>query len=340
MVVMLVTGSANTLLMKIQTQQFVPGRVGGMPMQFDHPFVQTLFMCLGELLCLGVFLGISDPKSTRKTIDGIPKKIFAIPSLCDWTATTLVNAAYIYIPASIIQMTRGSIVLFVCIFSIVFLKKKQYGYHYAGVLLVVIGISLVSFAALDGQTGSHPLWGISLCILGQVAQASMLVVEESYLSKYDIPPLYCVGMEGLWGCGIGVVLLMVLTPTGIEHTFDAIYQVNHSHFLFLTVFASIISIAFFNWSGITVTKESSCIARATIDTSRTIVIWVVELALMWSHFSWTQLGGFITLAIGSIIYNEVYQFPQLFYYPPPIPELKKTDYDAFDVESMPLSRME
>ena len=42
--VMLITGSANTLLMKMQVKQEVPTGVGESPVGFEHPFFQTVLL--------------------------------------------------------------------------------------------------------------------------------------------------------------------------------------------------------------------------------------------------------------------------------------------------------
>merc|ERR1719450_892734 len=117
-------------------------------MDFNHPFFQTLLMMIGEVLCLFVFL------LTREKPSTCPSWIFMIPCLCDWTATTLVNAAFIFVPASVVQMTRGAIVIFTCAFSSIFLGRKQHAYHLAGVFFVFIGITLVSLSAFVNPTSA------------------------------------------------------------------------------------------------------------------------------------------------------------------------------------------
>merc|ERR1719240_1775461 len=112
-------------------------------------------------------------------------------------------------------------------------------------------------------------------------------------------------MEGLWGCIIGVVLLSGLNATGIESSQEAFYQITHSTPLLISVLASIASIAFFNWSGVTVTQKASATARSTVDCSRTILIWMAELLLRWNTFSVLQLVGFVILAAGTLIYNRI-----------------------------------
>mmetsp|Transcript_70368 Transcript_70368/g.124701 ORF Transcript_70368/g.124701 Transcript_70368/m.124701 type:complete len:312 (+) Transcript_70368:3-938(+) len=274
---------------------------------------------IGEFLCLIVYYA-SGRSQGAKTEDA-PKHIFAVACLFDWTATTLVNMAYVCIAASVVQMTRGAIVIFTCIFSVIFLGRRQHAHHLAGVGLVFLGITLVSLSTFVNpahSTATAPtskvyvqLVGISLCIGAQVFQASMLVYEEKIMNQYTVPPLMVVGMEGFFGILFGVVLLSVLNFTGVESTPGAIFQMGHSTPLLLAVIASIFSIAFFNFSGVTVTQQASAVARSTIDVSRTIIIWAVELALGWNTFNSLQLAGFCVLALGTMIYNRLIVIPFL-----------------------------
>lgn len=47
---------------------------------------------------------------------------------------------------------------------------------------------------------------------------------------------------------------------------------------------SVLSIAFFNFFGISVTKSLSGAARATIDACRTLFIWMFSLGIGWERF--------------------------------------------------------
>jgi len=319
--VMLISGSANTLLMKFMVIQHVPMSPGGEPVGFDHPYFQSLLMMIGELLCLIAYWTTRKPGEDQVSSGQAPAHIFAVACLFDWTATTCVNMAYGVIAASVVQMTRGAIVIFTCVFSIAFLGKRQHAYHLFGVGLVFVGITMVSLStffnptaaptAEQGSSSAGKVFGISLCVGAQVFQASMLVYEESIMSKYTLAPLQVVGMEGLFGCIFGVVLLVVLNATNIESTPAAYYQMTHSKPLLLAICASICSIAFFNFSGVTVTQRASAVARSTVDVSRTILIWAVELALGWNVFNPLQFAGFVVLALGTLIYNRIIVVPRL-----------------------------
>lgn len=313
-VVMLISGTCNTILMKYLCRQQAPIGPGEPAQNFDFPFFQTLLMMVGEFMCLAVFA--VQPAEQKVLPVAFKPWIMLIPVSCDWTATTLVNAAYMMIPASTIQMCRGCVVMFTCAFSVIFLGRKQQPFHYFGVSLVALGITIVSleavlYGAVEQTTAAvTAAWvGILLCVLGQIFQASMMVVEEKFMHSFTVPPLQMVGLEGLFGCMIGVFLMGFLQRTGFEKTTDAVYMIQHDRGIQIGCIASMFSIAFFNWSGVTVTQNSSATARATIDVCRTALIWIVELALAWNTFSSLQLIGFIVLIIGTLIYNEVIGVP-------------------------------
>ena len=68
---------------------------------------------------------------------------------------------------------------------------------------------------------------------------------------------------------------------------------------------TVISIAFFNFAGISVTKEISATTRTVLDSIRTLVIWLFSLAVQWQEFNYLQLIGFVVLIIGMFLYNDV-----------------------------------
>merc|ERR1719335_90386 len=115
-------------------------------------------------------------------------------------------------------------------------------------------------------------------------------------------------MEGTFGILFGLTLLTFLNVVHVENTHAAIYQISHCTPLLIAVVGSIFSIAFFNYSGVTVTQKASAVSRSTIDVSRTIIIWAVELAMGWNTFNTLQLAGFFVLAIGTMIYNRLLVF--------------------------------
>lgn len=71
----------------------------------------------------------------------------------------------------------------------------------------------------------------------------------------------------------------------------------------------IISIACFNMFGIATTKNASAAQRSTIDTSRTLLIWILSVLLGLEFFHYESIFGFIFLVLGTLIYNEILIVP-------------------------------
>jgi hypothetical protein len=71
-------------------------------------------------------------------------------------------------------------------------------------------------------------------------------------------------------------------------------------FFFCLVYTVDLIISYFpiDWSGLSVTRKVSATARSTIDTTRTIFIWAISLALGWETFKWLQVVGFGVLLYG------------------------------------------
>jgi hypothetical protein len=75
----------------------------------------------------------------------------------------------------------------------------------------------------------------------------------------------------------------------------------------------ILSISCFNATGVAITKYASAAQRSTIDTCRTLLIWVISLMLGQETFdvplSFGQAAGFVALVVGTLIYNEIWILP-------------------------------
>ena len=65
----------------------------------------------------------------------------------------------------------------------------------------------------------------------------------------------------------------------------------------------------FNFFGISVTRSVSATARSTIDTCRTLFIWLVSLGLGWETFKWLQVLGFVLLVYFTFLFNGIVQPP-------------------------------
>lgn len=62
---------------------------------------------------------------------------------------------------------------------------------------------------------------------------------------------------------------------------------------FFLILGTIVSIAFFNFAGISVTKEISATTRMVLDSVRTIIIWIFSIICFGQAFHWLQVFFFV-----------------------------------------------
>jgi drug/metabolite transporter (DMT)-like permease len=217
-------------------------------------------------------------------------------------------------------MLRGSVVIFTGILSVLFLKRKLHGYHWLGMGLVLFGLGFVGLSSvLDGGTSKNapnPLLGDLFVIIAQLVVAVQMVLEEKYIGKYDVPALQAVGWEGVFGfCLMSCLLIMFQFIPGsanggkLENTPDAVFQLGNSSIILLATLGNLVSIAFFNFFGISVTKEMSATTRMVLDSVRTFIIWAFSLIVGWQTFGWMQVVGFVLLLTGTCVYQKIIVMP-------------------------------
>lgn len=328
---MVVTGSINTLVTKWADDSSSKRRDGEVR-QFNHPFLQAVAMFLGEMLCLLAFRAMlyyyreRDEENLPESIKGnrqFNPLIFWPPALCDMTGTSLMYIGLTLTNSSSFQMLRGALIIFTGVLSILFLKRKLKLFQWAGMILVMIGLIIVGLSDYFTHSDSNKqdihktLIGDGLIILAQILTATQMIVEEKYVSGKNVSPLQAVGWEGIFGfCTLSVLLIPMYfihvgqeifkNPDGqIEDAIDGLYQIYNSWEVATGITGTIFSIAFFNFAGISVTKQLSATTRTVLDSIRTIVIWAFSLMMRWEKFSFYKLGGFIVLIFGMCVYNEI-----------------------------------
>jgi drug/metabolite transporter (DMT)-like permease len=296
-------------------------------------------------------------------------KIFllAAPSSCDIAGTTLMNVGLLFVAASIYQMTRGALVLFVGLFSVLFLRRKLHLYQWTALFVVVLGVAIVGLAGalFSGEAGheitqkgsaadaaSHAMIqaravartpeavqaiiGVLLIAAAQIFTASQFVLEEWILENYAMDPIQVVGWEGVFGflvTAIGMVIMYFAvgrTDAGRYGYFDikeGLHQVLNNRIVAISSIFIMISIGYglildsqfafpanlgrsgFNFFGLSVTRTVSATSRSTIDTCRTLFIWLVSLGLGWESFKWLQVLGFALLVYGTFMFNDIVRPP-------------------------------
>ena len=240
--------------------------------------------------------------------------------------------------ASIYQMMRGIIVVITAGLAMAFLGRKQYIHHYLSLLTIVAAVALVGLVGIaisnqqsddnsdDGDDAAPvdtSVLGVCLLLVAQIFTGCQFVVEEKLLSGYYLDPLYVVGWEGFWGCCIYAIVLPTFqqvkncesplcTNGYLEDSKLAFSQMGDNHVLILQSIGIICSISCFNATGVAITKYASAPQRSTVDTCRTLLIWVISL-LMKSEplvpLSAGEAAGFALLILGTLVYNEIWILP-------------------------------
>lgn len=121
-------------------------------------------MFLGQSMCLIVYFlkrwrAKNHPEDEKVPLsvleDGSPKTklkksinplLLAIPAMCDTCASSLMFVALTQVAPSVYQMLRGVLLIYISIFSKIFLKQQFFVHHYTSIVFVISGLTLVAFA--------------------------------------------------------------------------------------------------------------------------------------------------------------------------------------------------
>jgi drug/metabolite transporter (DMT)-like permease len=290
----------------------------------------------------------------RIPLTGVNTFLLALPACCDIAGTTLMNIGLLFVAASIYQMTRGALVLFVGLFSVIFLKRRLGAYRWFSLFIVVFGVAIVGLAgAITKDDKARPSYfspeaarsvaksayeitgrglheytapsqavqtviGVLLIAAAQIFTATQFVLEERIMEKYSMEPIKVVGWEGNFGFLVTVIGMVILhftvgiTDAGKYGYFDAregLWEITHYRSIAFSSVLIMISIGGFNFFGLSVTRTVSATSRSTIDTCRTLFIWVVSLGLGWETFKWLQVVGFALLVYGTFVFNDIVRPP-------------------------------
>ncbi|CAG9320696.1 unnamed protein product [Blepharisma stoltei] len=335
MILMLISGTANTLTAKAMDIVHSEGS------KFEHPYFQTATMFMGEVWCLVIYYIMQwiNRKKTKESENipilwtkdppqkaGLYKKmgpfIFIIPAFFDLLGSTFIFIGLVLSAASVYQMIRGFIIVIVAIYSMIFLKRRLFRHETTGVIMITLGIAITGLASVlyKASTAQDPVLGIIILIVGEALSGGMYVSEELFLKNVKVDPLHAVGIEGLFGFSLYLIILPILYAIPcddskmchdgkVEDFVKAFEQIGASWELMLLWWGTMISIASFNFTGISTTKHASSLARSTISAARTFLVWIFSIIVEWEEFLWLQLIGFILLVFGTLLYNEVIIFP-------------------------------
>lgn len=164
------------------------------------------------------------PAQKQSMLKGYRVVLLALPAICDILGTTLMNIGLLLVAPSIYQMVRGALVLFVGLFSVVFLKRRLHLFQWLALGGVVTGVAIVGLAGAlwpdkKAQVGSNAdgmsdagraITGVFLIAGAQIFTATQFVLEEWMLENSSIEPIRVVGWEGVFGFTVTTLTMVIL----------------------------------------------------------------------------------------------------------------------------------
>lgn len=244
-----------------------PNADGKRPAYFNQPVLQTAQMFVGEMGCwlvvglMALYRRLSGPvppaergyeavntednddglearhsdrtellgRTQKSVLRGYRVTLLALPAICDICGTTLMNAGLLMVAASIYQMTRGALVLFVGLFSVLFLGRHLRLFQWMSLVGVVLGVAVVGlagaiwpdekpeagaqgFSTTDKSASDTTRAIIGVCLIAgaQIFTATQFVLEEWLLENSAIEPIRVVGWEGLFGFSVTLLGMFIM----------------------------------------------------------------------------------------------------------------------------------
>jgi hypothetical protein len=308
---------------------------------FRKPIFQTWGMFLG--MALAIFntptirrCHCAAYSPTRKLTGWGLLRVVSLPAMCDLMASTLLNTALLYILPSSWQMLRSSAIVFIGFLSIFHRHKRLLSIDWIGIISTILGIAGVAIAAVLEQTKilsystREVSLGIALVVLSQIIQGVQAVLEDELVHEIDAPPTEVCAFEGIWGLWVSTLVLLPLANIVPESLGEGLFESSLESFkmtvssltIGLLVLGYFVVASAYNQAGIMVTAMSSASQRIVWESLRSIVIWVVAVAVhaIWPHsgagerlsgYSGIKVGGFLLILVGVLVYNRVLRIPGL-----------------------------
>ena len=339
----LISGTCSLIFGKLLYQTQSIGRDGQLH-HFEKPWFSNFIMFLGMsfLFCrFEINACINDKKiaknpelaesllnaENKRPQKSVYYKVFA-PAFCDFLASFIMFVGLLWIPVSIWQMIRGSIIIFTGLIRQYWLKKPLNKAEWWSLVVIFLSLVLVGMASIfnsdssSGDTTSIGLkiLGIVLVFVAQGIQALQTVIEEHLLQGIEAPATMVVGMEGVWGflltAFVALPIAYVLPGEegqGLHEDFiDSLIMCKNSVMVLTLNLLSVVVLLLFNMSSMRVTLYTNSIVRNLLEPVRTFLVWGTTVVIHYfapdfgeglSVWSWLQLGGFVVLTVGMLMFN-------------------------------------
>jgi hypothetical protein len=283
-------------------------------------------MFASSMLLVVHFACVTPPKSRRACTSSLvaPLSLWQYsvslwgPALMNVAGTTCACLAFIYSYASIVQMLRGSLLVWMCVLTLIFFGNLLRLSQWIGVGVTLVGVVLIGVASITegeleaNEDSPNPQLGLFFAVGGQFLIACQVVWEQHVLLRYpELPGMVQTGLEGLEAFAISLLLLVIFyflpgsSPGGrLENALDAGIQIGNNYKIGLFLAVSAVASAVFEYSGLTIVRETQAVTRAMSTLLSGLVVWIVAVSVGWERFIALQMVGYAVILIGFLCYAD------------------------------------
>lgn len=279
-----------------------------------------------------------------------------IPSILECVALVLGFYAQGIMSLSLSMIMKGAKVVFSAMFTVTFLHRKQYAYHWFAVFFCLAGLAIAGTSEYLNKVtdAGYIVLGCCLCLAAECMKAFRVIYDEKMLKVNNCDTTFVVGMEGLYSMVflVPTLLLVWLAIPGsdndsVEHLPDTLYRISNSPML-IGLFSTLpIVVVFLAVAGMMIIKYLTGVHNALISVARSIAAWAFELVFYyaapaslsaqygeaWGTYSPLKLVGFLMVIIATLIYDGSLRLPCFFDYPKNAVTVTKDSVKRLDSET-------
>lgn len=314
--------------------------------RWSRPFFGSAVLFFGMSFMLIPFYLFRNGKPGIPRVDGKVVLNMLLPATLEFIGQVLFLMGLKKIPVALSLTLKGSRVAFSALFVLTFLKRKLRSYHWAAVLIVLIGLGIASIPEIleasdkaekdkaagkmktDNSAGGVIL-GIILTLGGEFVRAFKGVLEEKFMKKLHYDAFMVVGLQGVLAFLWAVPTVSVADAIDVEHFVDTWSQFTYSPMVWGLLSLSPLTVSGLFLSGAYVTKLMSSVHNALTGSITTAIVWLLSIliyvinnkaggigrrGLEFKTIHLVQLLGFLIVVFASMMYDAMIRLP-FFTYP-------------------------
>lgn len=334
-----ILGIINALTEKFLYEQEAQGSNGKHKFMKPIFFSTTLFFGVSLSLVFYIFLSVIG-KSGYPPLTKLKRGTFLkfiVPGFFDLFQGVMSSITSALVGVSIDYMLRSATLVGVSIIARFYFKRQFKSFEVNGILIVTISLFLVGMSSVINADISSTVhvskkWAVIIIILKLISQATYsieLSLDQYYTQQRRIHCVVVSSFQSLWAFLIGSLILIPISNRmpgeegkGLhEDINDTFLMLKNNQELIFIIAMSVLIESIYQMSSVTLTELTSAVMRTLVESFRTFILWLIQLAIFygfssypslrkyrgigeeWSKGSWLQLFGYLLLLTGLLIYR-------------------------------------